>query len=78
MPSYLLKPVVSAWECKLLTHEQFSRLLKRIKTKKFGAKMIALDVEEVTTTENTTLRSYGQSVKLPPGNYFNVHVEYVV
>ena len=78
MPSYLLKPVVSTWECKMLTPEQFSRLLKRIKTKKFGAKMIALDVEEVVTTEKTKLHGYRESVNLPPGNYFNVHVEYVV
>ena len=62
----------------MLTPDQFRRLMQRIKMKKFGTKMVALDVEEVVTTKKTKLYGDARSITLPPGNYFNVHVEYVV
>jgi len=62
----------------MLTPEQFRRLMQRIKMKKFGTKMVALDVEEVITAEKSKIYGDNKFITLPPGNYFNVHVEYVV
>jgi len=79
MNQYLLDPVVHTCECKMLTPDQFRRLLTRLKSKKFGAKLLALDVDEITIKDVTRVENqFRERVSLMPGNYFNVHVEYVV
>lgn len=81
MTKYLLNPKIIAHDSKMLTGPQLNRLLRRIQSKKFGAKMVAVDVEEVTTTKDTHLRGRYHNndyIILPPGNYFNVHIEYAL
>jgi len=79
---YLLDPKVYTATCNMLTPEQFRRLLTKLKSKKFGSKIVAIDAEEIVTTATTTLTSRyhwtEKHLSLPPGNYFNVHVEYVL
>ena len=77
---YLLDPKVQTAECKMLTSNQFGRLLKKLNSKKFAAKIVAVDAEEIVTKSQTILsegRGYVK-VTLPAGNYFNVHVEFVL
>ena len=79
MPAYLLKPVVCTCECKMLTQGQLNKLLRGIKSKKFGTSLVAVDVEEIVTKKVTEVNHrYEPNVRLQPGSYFNVHVEYVV
>lgn len=79
MTQYLLGPKVNVAEKRMLTHPQMIRLVRKLKSKKFGAKLLAYDVEEITTKEYVELKdpiNKYNSVVLPPGNYYNVHVEY--
>ena len=79
MVARLLEPVVRTCECNMLTQVQFARLLKQLNSKKFAAKIVAVDAEEVVTSHRTYLTSkFGERVGFPEGNYFNVHVEYVL
>ena len=78
MSQYLLNPKVNVAEKRMLTHQQMIRLIRRLRSRKFGAKLLAYDVEEITTTESVTLETKFSidRVTLPPGNYYNVHIEY--
>lgn len=86
--SKLLKPKVSFLRRKFLTEDQMIRLLKKIKSKKFGAKDFAVEIEEEEVKFQTTHRvirtylRYATSIihedTIPPGKYFHVYVEYIV
>lgn len=78
MSQYLLNPKVNVAEKRMLTHQQMIRLIRRLRSRKFGAKLLAYEVEEITTDKSITLTAMGKndSVTLPPGNYYNVHIEY--
>lgn len=87
--SKLLKPKVSYFLRKFLTEDQMIRLLKKIKSKKFGAKDFAIEIEEEEVKFQTTHRiicqkylRYGSTIIhediIEPGKYFHVYIEYIV
>ncbi len=82
MAQYLLDPKVVTCNCNMLTQTQLNRLLRNLKSKRFGTKLFAVDVEEITTDAPTLMLqgSHYMAKKywLSAGTYFNVHVEYVV
>ncbi len=77
----LLNPKVSFCYRKWLTEDKMLALLKKLKSKKFGAKVYAVDVEEVQLDKEILLDSkfwYVTKTKLKPGTYFHIRVEYIV
>ena len=86
----LLNPKVVVVKREYLTEKQLLSLLKKLKQKKYGFKEYAVDVEEVIVTKEIVITHYYKSnsmygrkgdisgsSKIKPGNYFNLHLEYI-
>lgn len=81
MTAYLLEPKVRTVDFKFLTQAELNKLLKRIKQKKYGMKIAAVDVDEITVDVKEPVQKtnrFREKQRIEPGNYFNVHLEYVV
>lgn len=84
MEAHLLNPKVRVQRLEYRTQQQLNRILKAVKSKKFGAKIYAVDVEEVTLDAPLTIDSVFKVMRSPmrmtlkPGNYFHIHLEYVL
>lgn len=78
MSHQLLNPKINVAKKRMLTHQQMIRLVRRLRSRKFGAKLLAYEVEEITTTEFVTLEALNgrERVVLSPGNYYDVYIEY--
>lgn len=74
MSGKLLNPKVNFCYRRWLTEDKMLSLLKKIKSKKFGAKIFAVDVEEVDLGH--TLHSAFGIKK--PGKYFHIRIEYIL
>lgn len=75
----LLNPKVCSVNFKQLTQVELNKLLKKLKNKKLGFTMAAVDVTEVEYDDYVRrVNRYKERSVLPPGSYFDVHVEYVV
>ena len=76
---YLLNPKVCTVEFKQLTHPELKKLLSKLKNKKLGFNMAAVDVTEIVYVNDVRRANrLGENTRLKPGSYYDVHVEYVV
>ena len=76
---YLLNPKVCTVEFKKLTHPELKKLLAKLKNKKLGFNMAAVDVTEIVYVDDVRRANrLGENTRLEPGSYYDVHVEYVV
>ena len=70
MTAYLLQPKVRTVDFKQLTHAELNKLLKKLKNKKLGFNMAAVDVTEIEYPESVVRANRLEKARIQAGSYY--------